>query len=301
MQFDKTPVAYFKYTSRSVERIDGSIIGETRWTLYVNRDELVTFMCTPRGLHHLALGFCLNEGLIESLDDVALLRVFEDEDRCYCFAPALGLNETVTMRVCAQSVGGVDLRLKKQVQLPTRRVLTSGCGGGVIFEELASAQAPLDSKVTATAEQIFALMRELNQRAQLYRTSRGVHTSLLSAQDGTLVLAEDVGRHNTLDKIRGECLLRGISTQDGILVTSGRISSEMITKAAKMRVPIVVSRTSPTWLSRQLAEQWNITAIGYARGNEMNVYAHPWRILPAETSVVKSPTALRSPQGAPTD
>jgi FdhD protein len=301
MQFDQVPASYYKYTLRGVERVDGAIIGETRWTLYLNREELVTFMCTPRNLHHLALGFCLNEGLIESLDDVQALRVYEDVDRCYCFAPALGLDETLTMRVCAESVGVVDLRVKKKVSLPARRVLTSGCGGGITFDDLASTYAPLDSSRTAKAEEIFALMRELNQRALLYRAARGVHTSLLLARDGTLVLAEDVGRHNTLDKIRGECLLRGIPTQDGILMTSGRISSEMMTKAVKMGVPVVVSRTSPTWLSRQLAQQWSITAIGYARGNEMNVYTHPERILPAGSTLLEPLSATRVRDAAHTD
>jgi FdhD protein len=99
-----------------------------------------------------------------------------------------------------------------------------------------------------------------------------VHTSALGDDSHLLVFAEDVGRHNTLDKIRGECLLRGIETRDQILISTGRISSEMITKAAKMRVPIVASRTSPTHLALQLARAWNITLIGYAHAGEMRVY-----------------------------
>ena len=233
-------------------------------------------------MHHLALGFCLNEGLIQSLEDVRILRVYEDADHCYCFSPPLGLNETLTMHVCERWVGMIDVRLRSQVTISGHRVLTSGCGGGVTFDDAASARHPLTGTRRVSAEHIFALMRELNQRAALYHATRGVHTSLLETRDGTIVLAEDVGRHNTLDKIRGECLMRGIETRDGILVTTGRISSEMLTKAANMGLPIVVSRTSPTFLSTQLAEQWNITAIGYTRGNEMNVYTHPERIVPMQ-------------------
>ncbi|MDE3091141.1 MAG: formate dehydrogenase accessory sulfurtransferase FdhD, partial [Chloroflexota bacterium] len=92
-------------------------------------------------------------------------------------------------------------------------------------------------------------------------------------------IAEDVGRHNTLDKIRGDCLMRGVATRDGILISTGRISSEMITKAAKMLVPIVVSRTSPTHLAVELARAWNITLIGYARGGQMQVYTGIERIV----------------------
>ncbi len=288
MNDDKSPYVYYKYTARGVERIDGSVIGETRWTLYINREELATVMCTPRQMHYWALGFCLSEGLIESLTDVRLLRVYESTDRCYCFAPALRINETLTMHVCDQSVGVIDIRLNKSTPLPTRRVLTSGCGGGITFDDLSSSHTPLASSLTINADKISGLMRELNIRAQLYRASRGVHTSLLYTRDGEIILAEDVGRHNTLDKIRGECLMRGIDTREGVLVTSGRISSEMITKAVRMGAPIVVSRTSPTFLSTQLARQWNIAAIGYARGNEMNVYTHPERILRTGMQVIEA-------------
>ncbi len=281
MQFDKTPTVIYKFTPRGVERIDGAVISETRWTLYVNRQELVTFMCTPSALHHLALGFCLNEGLIESLADVQALRVYEAIDRCYCLVPALGLNETLTMHVCDQSVGAIDLRLKQKLTPPSQRILTAGCGGGVTFDDLASARVALASARQVPVEHLFELMRMLNQRAALYRAVRGVHTSLLETLDGTLLLAEDIGRHNTLDKLRGECLLKNLETRDGILVTSGRISSEMLSKAARLNAPIVVSRTSPTWLSVQLAEQWNIAVVGYTRGNELSVYTHPERILPS--------------------
>ena len=93
------------------------------------------------------------------------------------------------------------------------------------------------------------MMDALYARGQLYRETRGVHTSTLTDGEQILAIAEDVGRHNTLDKIRGDCLLRGIATRDNILLSTGRISSEMMTKAAKMQVPIIASRTSPTSLA----------------------------------------------------
>jgi len=89
---------------------------------------------------------------------------------------------------------------------------------------------------------------------------------------------EDVGRHNTLDKIRGDCFLRGVDTRGGILLTTGRISSEMLNKAAKMGCPIIASRTSPTSLSVRLAQVWNITLVGYLRRGRMLVYANGWRL-----------------------
>lgn len=267
--------------------IDGAIINETRWRLYVNRRHLVSFMCTPRDLHHLALGFLHSEGLIQGLDDVVSLKVYEDEHRVYWFHQELGLDGPLTLQVCEESVGAIDARLAHA--LPDTlgpKVLTSGCGGGVTFQDLESAGQLLVSDLSVTAAQLMRLMRELNEQAQLYREVRGVHTSALATPSEVLVVAEDVGRHNTLDKIRGVCLLRGIPTQDRIILTTGRISSEMMTKAVRMGAPVVVSRTSPTALSVRLAQAWGVTLIGYARGRRLNVYTGAERLRVETAEVV---------------
>ena len=118
----------------------------------------------------------------------------------------------------------------------------------------------------------------MQQRATLYARSRGVHTAALSDGEQIIVLAEDVGRHNTIDKVRGACLIEQIDPRDKILLCTGRISSEMINKAARMGCPIVASRTSPTSMSVQLAREWNITLAGYVRRDQMKVYAHAGKI-----------------------
>lgn len=280
MYEEKAQTLYYRVTEKSAEPVQGAVIGESRWVLYVNGQELVTYLATPRNLHHLALGFLASEDLIRGLAEIASIRVNEAPDRAYWFIPALGVNETRKMAICEEGVGSIEVRLTRTDFVPpTRRILTSGCGGGVTFDDLSKELAPLDSKRTVRAAQIFAMMQELNARAVLYRECRGVHTSALGDGDRLLAIAEDVGRHNTLDKIRGDCLLRGVETRDGILLATGRISSEMITKAAKMQVPIVVSRTSPTHLAVQLAHTWNIAVIGYARGGQMQVYNGMERII----------------------
>jgi FdhD protein len=277
---EKTQTLYYRVTETSAKPVQGVIIGESRWALFVNGIEVVTFMATPRNLHHLALGFLASENLIAGLDEIASLRVNEATDRAYWYIPALGINAVRAVAFCEEGVGSIQVRLHRaDFHLPPHRVLTSGCGGGITFDDLSKAQRPLDSARKVSAAQIFAMMRDLHAHAQLYRECRGVHTSALSDGARLLALAEDVGRHNTLDKILGDCLMRGIATRDGILISTGRISSEMITKAAKMQVPIVVSRTSPTHLALQLARAWNIALIGYARGGQMQVYAGVERIL----------------------
>ena len=277
---DKAQTLYYRVTEKSAEPVHGLVIGESRWSLFVNGVEVVTFMATSNHLHHLALGFLVSEKLIAGLDEIASLRVNEAPDRAYWYIPALGIDETRAMAVCEEGVGSIQVRLTRaEFGLPAHRILTSGCGGGITFDDLSNQQAPVDSKRTVRVSQIFAMMHDLNSNAKLYRECRGVHTSALGDGDQLLAIAEDVGRHNTLDKIRGDCLMRGISTRDGVLLSTGRISSEMITKAAKMQAPIVVSRTSPTHLAVELARAWNIALIGYARGGQMQVYTGMERIV----------------------
>jgi FdhD protein len=121
-------------------------------------------------------------------------------------------------------------------------------------------------------------MRQLLENAMSYNLSGGIHTSAICSGSGILAMAEDIGRHNTLDKLLGECLLRQISTRDKIILTSGRVSSEMLRKAARMQVPIVVSLTSPTDQAVRLARETGITLTGYARGNHLTVYSKPERL-----------------------
>jgi len=271
---------YIEWDGTRAVNVVRPVIAETPWVVYLDGRELLTMMCSPTRLHCLALGFLQSEGLIDTLDDVWQIKVFLDENRVYVFFPAAGLDEELRMPTCPEAGGSIVVQLKRPARaLPERRVLTSGCGGGITFDDLSGELPPLHSAMQLQASKIVELMRELNYQARLYRQSRGVHTSALSDGERLLLLAEDVGRHNTLDKIRGEVLLQGIDTKDRILLTSGRISSEMITKARKMEVPIVVSRTSPTATSVRLAQRWNMTLIGYARAPQLRVYTGAERVL----------------------
>ncbi len=121
-------------------------------------------------------------------------------------------------------------------------------------------------------------MEKLKEQMVLYQFTGGVHTSALSDSKNLLVVAEDIGRHNTLNKIQGECLLRGLSTRDRLLLITGRISSEMLIKAAKMQTPVVVSRHSPTGRAISLAHELGIALVGQARGSRLAVYSHPERL-----------------------
>jgi FdhD protein len=246
-------LVYSRYTANGMTTMEKEVAREAPVTVYVNGQELITFLCTPQNLRCLVLGFLYLEGIIDSLNEVALLRVCDEEEM-------------------------IDVRLAHDVDLPTRRVLTSGCGGGTTFADLSMQTSKVESTLKVMPSQILGLMRGLYREADLYRTTGGVHTSALSDGQNLLIVASDVGRHNTLDKIQGQCLLEGIDTRDRILLTTGRLSAEMLNKAAKMQVPVLVSRTSPTDLAVEMAQAWGITLIGYARGEQMHVYSGEERV-----------------------
>jgi FdhD protein len=250
-----TEVCFDRYESGQRRSVSRPVAHEALITMYVNDTEWVTFLCTPLDLGHLAVGFLHSEGLIADPADIALLRV------------------------CDEDEGEIHARLLKPVSLPTRRVLTSGCGGGITFTDLAARREPLSSSRSVSPSQIAESMLQLYRGGEIHDRAGGVHTSALSDGRELYMVSEDVGRHNTLDKILGRSLLTGLSTAGKILVTTGRISSEMLGKAAHMRVPIVISRTSPTDLAIELAREWRMTLIGYVRGRNFNIYSGEWRVL----------------------
>jgi FdhD protein len=202
----------------------------------------------------MAVGFLYNEGLIESMAEVRSLHVSAKES-------------------C------VDVWLHDlDKELPKRFVITAGCGGGVTFDDLSEQHDPLISDLTVKPEQLAGLMRGLHLGATLYQRARGIHTAVLANSEQILMQVEDIGRHNCLDKLAGAALIENLETNGRILLSSGRISSEMINKARRLGTPIVCSRTSPTSLSVALAQNWNMTIVSYLRQDRMRVYTHPERL-----------------------
>ncbi len=255
------PARYISLNGGSPQPVDGAVIDEAPACISVNGDELATFMCTPRDLPELALGFLYNEEIITGLADV---RAWHLSKNGSC----------------------VDVWLHDMTyETPRRAIITAGCGGGLTFDDLSGVHPPLESDLRATPEQLAALMRRLQIGAELYQAARGVHTAVLAdpcaarEEDCFLLQMEDIGRHNCLDKLQGAALLAGIPTRGRVLLSSGRISSEMINKARRLETPIVCSRTSPTGLSVALAEAWNITVVAYLRQERMRIYTHPERVL----------------------
>ncbi len=219
---------------------------EMELTIYVNQEALVTILCTAAKLNYLVIGYLYAEGIISDIGDVVSMRLREDVSRA-------------------------DVRLKNsEYLLPTLRKL--GCSGSSVFKTQGQR---VESDLVVAPTEVLSLMKQLLEQMDLYRLSGGVHTSALSDTRNLLVVAEDIGRHNTLNKIQGECLLRGLSTKDRLLLITGRISSEMLLKAAKMQTPVVVSRHAPTKNAISLAHDLGIALVGQARDDYLAVFTHP--------------------------
>ena len=248
-------IHYEQYEFKKWKSFDAETIVETPVSLTVNADVWITFMCTPVNLEALAVGFLYNEGIIENMEEVVDVRVCEHGDN-------------------------VDIWLNRDVVQPTSWRRTSGCTGGVTAVDLlAKPNVSFDSdQLKVRPDAIGELVELLFESQSLYRETGGVHTSALSDGKQILISAEDIGRHNTLDKIAGLCLINHIQPETKILITTGRISSEMLQKAARMNAPILISRTSPSSLSIEMAERYGITLIGYARRHRFNVYSNAQRV-----------------------
>ncbi|MBT3391009.1 MAG: formate dehydrogenase accessory sulfurtransferase FdhD [Chloroflexi bacterium] len=235
--------------------VEGEIIDEALITIYVNGAELATIMATPCQQDALALGFLKNESIIENLAEVEIVHISK-----------LG---------CC-----VDVWLNHAFQKPERVIVTSGCGGGVTFSDPRLGLEPIASSAQTNPEVLREQFRKLQPPNSLYARSRGVHAAGLldMEREVLLVVVEDVGRHNTIDKVAGLCLRDGIDSRGKALLVTGRISSEMLRKAARMGCPLVASRTSPTSISVEMARAWNITLVGYVRSGRLRVYSNPERL-----------------------
>ncbi len=231
-------------------------------TLYMNDVEVATVQATPSHLEEMAVGFLLAEGLLG--DREGFDHVEADAKRGLVYVTT---SETVPDDMVFRT-----------------RYVTSGCGKGVTFSSLGHARAldPVTSDLRVDSAELYRLVGELSKMATAYRDTGGMHACGLACSSceraHICVVREDVGRHNAVDKVVGQAWLDRIPTEDGILLSTGRISYEMAVKAAKAKVAVVVSRSAVTDLAAQIGDELGITLVGYARGGRLTVYTHPERV-----------------------
>jgi len=240
------------------ETID-NVVSEKRLRIFSNDREILSLLCTPTMVKELVVGFALSEGILKGSNSIQLRQTW-----------------------CAERVEifwrEEDIEVHLPIEIPEAVAsLTSGCARGVSF--ILNKELPVihdDFKVGINV--IFELYRDFQRKSELFRTTGGAHIAALCDEKGIIAFAEDIGRHNAVDKIIGYAFLENIPMQDKIMLLSGRLSSEITTKAVRADVPILVSRAAPTDMAVDIAKKSNITLIGFLRGNRMNIYSAQERV-----------------------
>lgn len=241
------------------ERRAGRMPSERPITIHMNDVEVATTQATPSDLEELAVGFLLAEGLLS--DRAALKSVDADNKRGLVYVET---GESVPDELVYKT-----------------RYITSGCGKGVTFSSVGHARdlEHVTSGLHVDADTLHLMMREMSARADAYRDTGGMHACALGRGGEVLLVREDVGRHNAVDKLLGRAWLDRLATADAVVLTTGRISYEMAVKAAKARVPIVASRSAVTDLAAEIGEELGITLAGYCRGGGIVLYTHAERVV----------------------
>jgi FdhD protein len=249
-----------RVTEEGRHEVKNVVAREFPLTIILNNQELVTMLCTPKDLKYLTVGFLSSEGLIQNKAEIK--KIILDERR-----------GVVRVETEGDKLEATDLIFK--------RLITSGCGSGASFYRAADTvnQDKVKSDMRVSAGDIFTLTGGFQQSSQIYRETHGVHSAALCDNKDILIFNEDIGRHNAIDKIFGRCILDDIPTDSRMVISSGRISSEVILKIARRNIPIVISKSTPTDLAIDLAARLGVTLIGFVRGKKMNVYSESWRVI----------------------
>jgi FdhD protein len=243
-----------KVVGSTSEQIEDLIAAERALIISVNNRKVLSLYCTPTLIKEFAVGFFLNEGIIKGhfCADAITIK-YGDDMSIHVNSPADGEASTEGM------------------------VRTSGCVGGITFDRKEFKKAAEGFFVAS--DKVRALYKVFNQSATLFKATGCMHSAAISDGEIILILAEDIGRHNAVDKVIGHCIIENIGLEDKMMLVSGRLSSEIVSKCARWGIPVLVSRTSPTSYAVEIAEQANITLVGFVRGERFNIYTNRQRIL----------------------
>ena len=244
------------------QKIKDYVAEEGPLHLFVNSTFWATILCSPTNLKELAVGHLLSEGILKSIEEIEELNLKEKENTCM-----------VKLKP--------NIRVEDRVQISRlhTRIILSACGSGSPYQ-YKGLVPKIESDLTVKAQVIFDSVNQLNFKAVGFRQTGGLHVAAIYKNDGSLVsLAEDVGRHNAVDKVIGVAALSKVDFVECFLALSGRISGDVAFKAAKVGLPIVASLAAALSSGIATAEESNVTLAGFVRGKRLNVYTVPERIL----------------------
>lgn len=250
-----TKLQMLKIKGEEKEVMEDSIVEEYPFTIFLNNKELLTLLCTQKALYYLVVGFLISEGIIEKKEDILDMKIDEVKGVAYV--------ETSKDKSLIEKLYG-------------KRTLTSGCGKGTVFYNVVDSfkSKKIKGDFKLELENIPQMMRDFNRHSQMFLETGGVHSCALSDGEKNIISADDIGRHNALDKTIGEAVCKDIDLSNKIVLTTGRISSEILIKIAKRGIPAIISKSAPTKLAVDIAKDLNITVIGFARGIKMNIYTN---------------------------
>jgi len=257
IKWSETPNLIQNYSIREEEEW---VALEINLKISIDGKELVRFACSPVDCDDLAIGFLFTEGIISSIDEIDHIIKNQNDHR-------------------------IDFILSEKNKNIVKewthsKTMSSGCGQGVIsnLEYRRKNLKPIDFKVNTNVKTLPGLFKHLVNNSEWYDKTGCIHSVSLFCDDGQVIIREDIGRHNAVDKVIGCSLQCKYEFHNTIMYSSVRISSDMMLKAARAQIPVVVSKTAPTSLAVDIAEECGMTLIGFARGRRLNIYTHPERI-----------------------
>jgi FdhD protein len=253
-------------SKHTIEKKEDVVAEEAPLHIFLNQTHYATILCLPNQLKELAVGYLLSEGVIRTVNEIQEIKV----------------NKLGTCRVRLKS----EINLEKRILTaqPFARVVLSSCGSAdywplpKLIDKLDLHRLPLGFRVKA--EVVSEAVRQLTSIAEVFRKTGGVHVAALFTSEGELITyAEDIGRHNAIDKVVGTVALRNLSFSDKFLASSGRLTGDIVLKAARVGVPLLASLSAAVSSGVEAAHLTGLTLIGFVRGTRMNVFAHPERII----------------------
>ncbi|XKF65565.1 formate dehydrogenase accessory sulfurtransferase FdhD [Virgibacillus necropolis] len=246
-----------KYRQNLMITEEDAVAREFALTIEINGEQYATIVCTPTDLKELVIGFLASEGIIRKYEDIQSVMVDDYKGFAY-----------------------VELHFPVEFTERTERWIGSCCGKSREFylKQDVKAAKTITTKLQLQTNQVYQLMKEFDDQAEVFGETGGVHQAGLATEKQINAAFIDIGRHNALDKLFGHILLHKLSVKDYCILFSGRISSEVILKVSKIGVGILLAKSAPTDLALKLARDLQITAVGFIRNASLNVYTHENRI-----------------------
>lgn len=249
------------FSMKKTQKTTDFIAEEKPIHIFVNKTFWATILCSPFEIEALVIGHLLSEGIIKSINELTDIILGEENSCMVNLHPQINVKERIGLSRLHQ------------------RVVTSACGGQKAYQ-FSRKPRKITSKLNVAAKIIFEAVKQLNFKAKTYRQTGGVHAAALYNSKGILVaLSEDVGRHNAVDKVIGIAALKKLSFPDLFLASTGRLSGDIVFKAAKLGIPIVATLGAALDSGVEMAKKANLTLAGFVRGNRINIYTYPKRIL----------------------